>query len=263
MGELGHPRAECGLRREAELGPGQGGRCRDMPYVTEPELAGDHRLGPAECPRQGACHLADRVRFAAGDVVGAQASGLAGPPVLAPCYRRQVRRRDIRDVHEVAPLRAVLEYSRRLARFERGPEYGRYARVWSVPGHPRSVDVVVPQRHHLAAGQACPDSRELFLRDLADRVGIARVQRRGLGHRHRAQLAAAPRAQRLEPGSGQVLLGSPRRAYRAVLRAVVAALAVDHHRGGKDQPGYLAPPHLRQQHRGAGHVDIAVGRQVG
>jgi len=48
-----------------------------------------------------------------------------------------------------------------------------------------------------------------------------------------------------------------------MLRAVVTALAVDHHRGGEHQPPDVAPAHGLQQHGGAGDVDVAVLRQVG
>jgi hypothetical protein len=45
--------------------------------------------------------------------------------------------------------------------------------------------------------------------------------------------------------------------------AVVGALAVHHHRRGEHEAGYAASAHRLEQHRGAGHVDVRVERQVG
>jgi len=112
-GELRYPGREPGLCPEAELAPGQLGRGHDVADVAEPVFAGDLGLRAAEGAGQGTGHLSDRVRLAAGDVIGAQPAALAG------LQGRQVRRGDVGHVHEVPALRAVLEYLRRLPRFER------------------------------------------------------------------------------------------------------------------------------------------------
>ena len=74
-----------------------------MADVTKPELAGHHRLGAAKARGDRAGHLAYRVRFAAGNVVGPQSARLPGG------QRREVGRRYVTDMHEVPPLRTVLE----------------------------------------------------------------------------------------------------------------------------------------------------------
>ena len=109
-----------------------------------------------------------------------------------------------------------------------------------------------------------PHACELLLGYLADRVGIARVQRRGLGHHRGAQFGAA------RPGSAaRTCPAQGRRRARAGGRtgpcvgAVVAALAVDDHRGGEHQARYARGAHRLQQHGRARHVDIAIGGQVG
>ena len=119
-GSLSGARANCAIpaanrvcARKPSSRPASSGEAttwRTSPSRYSPVTSG---LRAAEGAGQRTGHLADRVRLAAGDVVGAQPAALAG------LQGRQVRRRDVRHVHEVPPLRAVLEDPRRLPRFER------------------------------------------------------------------------------------------------------------------------------------------------
>ena len=227
-----------------------------MTDVAEPELAGHQGLGPAEFPGQRMSHLAYRVRLAAGDVVGAQLTGLAGG------QRRDVRRRHVADMHEIPPLRAVLEDPRRPARLQRGTEDRRDTRVRSVLRHSGAVDIVIPQRQRSAAGQPRPDTSKLLLGHLADRIRIARVKRRGLGDCRRAQAGRAVRAPGLESAQLKVTSRARRGLHPAMCPALVAALAVYHHGRSQHQPGYLALAHRGEQYSRARDVDVAVARQV-
>ena len=79
-----------------------------MPDVAGPGLAGHGGPGPAERTSEGGRHLADRVRLARSDVVRAKAAGRAvGHGQFG--HGRDIRRRDVGDVHEVAEL-LVLAY---------------------------------------------------------------------------------------------------------------------------------------------------------
>ncbi len=118
--------------------------------------------------------------------------------------RRQgehVGRGDVGDVHEVAPLAAVLQHPRRLAPFQRGAEDRRDAGVRGVARHPRPVDVVVAQRPGSSAGLPRPRGDQVLLGGLGGGVGAARVERGVLADESGDQVAAAAGAARLEaPG---------------------------------------------------------------
>ena len=161
----------------------------------------------------------------------------------------QVGRGDVADVDEVPQLAAVLVHPRRLAPLEGRADDGRHAGVGRVARHPRSVDVVVAQRDRRAAGGADPGGRELLLADLGDGVGVARVERSV--STTRSSTRSAPHVG--HSGSNRPASRSsdrPRQGWHAsVGGAAVAALAVDHHRGGLDQPVTAAPGHGGQQHR--------------
>jgi len=261
LGEVGHALGERGARGEAEVARGGGGGSHDVADVAEPVVTGHHRVdAQSEGAGQGGGHLADRVRFAAGHVVAAQAGRYGGTGRLEGA---QVSQGHVGDMDEVAALAAVLEHLGRRAVLQAGPEDRGHARVRSVSRHARTVHVVVPQAHRVAAGQPGPVRRQVLLGDLARGVGVARVQRRVLGHCGRGQRARAPRAAGLEQSGRQVRLIARGGLDAAVRRAVVRALAIDHHRRGQHQPADIVAAHRLQQHGGAGDVHVGVGRQVG
>ncbi|GAB3898907.1 hypothetical protein GCM10027612_57920 [Microbispora bryophytorum subsp. camponoti] len=102
----------------------------------------------------------------------------------------------------------------------------------------------------------------MLLGELARGVRVAWIGRDVLVHGPRRQRPPAARAHRLEPPRGQVLLVPGAGAHAAVLRAVVDALAVDHHGRRQDQPGDPAPRHRGEQHRGPERVDRHVVGEV-
>ena len=233
-------------RSAAAVGGGE-----HVPHVARPPLAGDHRLGPVEGARERARHVQHGARRAARDVVGARLG----------VEREQVGAGDVADVHEVAPLAAVLEHARRGAGGQRGPEDARHPGVGRVAGHPRTVDVVVAQRRHGGAGLAGERGAQVLLGELGRRVDVAGVGGRVLGHRLRLERRAAVRAGRLEAAAVEVGGRARRRAHHAVLRAGVAALAVDDHARSQHQPaGEAAGGERLEQHRGA---EVVVGDVVG
>jgi len=166
-------------------------------------------------------------------------------------------------VHEIAALAAVLEHLRRRAVLQAGTEDRRHAGVGGVARHPRTVDVVVAQADRRTVDQARPVRRQVFLAHLAGGIGVAWIERRVLGHRGRRQRAPAPRAARLETAGGQVVRIAGRWPDAAVSRAVVGALAIDHHGGGQHQAVDVVAAHGLEQHGGAGDVHVHVGGQVG
>ncbi len=255
-GEPGHAGPEAHLGPEAEAaGRGVGGG-HDVPDVAQPEPAGHLGRRAAERVRQGAGHLAHRVRVPARDVERRQR---ARHPTAQP---GQVRPGHVVNVDEVPQLPPVLEDLRRPAAFQRGPEDRRDTRVGRVPRHPRAVHVVIAERDRRPAGHPRPDGRQVLLGDLAGRVRAARVERRVLGHRGRREPAGAFRAARLEPAVAQVA-GAPRRGTDPpVPGAVVGALPVHDHRRGEHEPPDPAAAHRLEQHRGAGDVDVGICRQV-
>ena len=91
-------------------------------------------------------------------------------------HRRDVGAGDVVDVHEVAHLAAVLVDLRRLAALERRAEHRGDAGVRRVPGHPRAVDVVVPQRDGRRIRLAHPRRGVVLLGELAGGVRAARVE---------------------------------------------------------------------------------------
>ena len=234
-----------------------------MPHVAEAVLAGDLGLHhAAERYGQLSRHFPDRVRGPAGDVVRPlRAGGYSAR--IGRVERQYVAVRHVADVHEVAALAAVLEDSRRDAVLQARAEDRGHSRVGRVPRHPRAVHVVVPQRHGGAAGQPRPVRRQVLLRQLARRVGVPRVQGGVLAHRRPRQRRIAARAARLEYARFQVGCGPGKRPHAAVTRAFVGALAVDHHGRGENETGHLPASHGVEQHRGAGHVDVRVEREVG
>ena len=139
--ELGQPVVEILPRTKAEhLARAPSGRVH-VPHVAEAKLAGHAWLGSLctrrarQCPR----HLQHGPGGPAGDVERASLGIGAGE-------RDHARPRDVTHMDEVAQLLAVLEHLRWTARRDLRGKDRRDARVGRVPGHPRAVDVVVPQR---------------------------------------------------------------------------------------------------------------------
>jgi hypothetical protein len=205
------------------------------------------------------------VRRAAGHVIGPQRPGHGGGRVARAGRgeREHVAPRHVADVHEVAALAAVFEDPRGDAVLQAGAEYRGHPGVGRVPGHPRAVHVVVPQRHRGPAGEPGPVGRQVLLRDLAGGVGVARVQGGVLAHGRPGQGQTAPRAARLENAGLEVGSGPGERPDGAVAGAFVGAFPVHHHRRGEHQPGHAPAAHGVQQHRRPRHVHVGVQRQVG
>ncbi|CAA9499460.1 MAG: hypothetical protein AVDCRST_MAG13-2133 [uncultured Solirubrobacteraceae bacterium] len=162
---------------------------------------------------------------------------------------------------EVAQLPAVLEDAGGAPARQGAGEDGRDARVGRVPRHPRAVDVVVAQggdRHARLAGERRGEMLLLELRRGVDVAGIqGRVLRDGLG----LERPAAPRAGRLEAPGLQVGDLPRARPHLAVLRARVAALAVDHHGRGLHEPP--AEPAGGEGAQEDGGAQVVVGDVVG
>ena len=196
------PRRRRTGRRGAEAqqsrapAPGRPRRAGRRPGRVPPVTtgAGPPRPPPASRPARRRCAARRSTRCTAP----------AHPARGRAARRQRVGRRHVGDVHEVAPLRAVLEHPRRLAALQRGAEDRRDPGVRGVAGHPRAVHVVVAQRPHRAAGLPGPRRGQVLLRELRRGVGAARVERRVLRHQPGAQRVAAARAARLEPAGVQV-----------------------------------------------------------
>jgi hypothetical protein len=242
-----------------------------VPDVPEPVLTGHDGLqAAAERGGQRAGHLADRVRLAARDVIAPQpaAHGAASGPIgvvdrqVGRLEGEQVGPRHVADVHEIATLAAVFEDPRRSPVLQAGAEDRGDPGVRGVARHPGAVHVVVAEPDRGPAGHPRPARRQVLLRDLARRVGVARVERGVLGDRRRGQRLRAPRAARLEAPRGQVGRITGRGPDPAVRGAVVGALAVDDHRRGHHQARDAAAAHRLQQDRGPRDVDVRVDRQV-
>ncbi len=91
----------------------------------------------------------------------------------------------------------------------------------------------------------------MLLGELGRGVDVARVGRGVLGDQAGDEWGAAARTGRFEAARLQVCRGPRPGAYDAVLRAVVAALSVHHHRPGQHQPPYARLGHRGEQDRGA------------
>ena len=102
------------------------------------------------------------------------------------------------DVYEVAHLPTVLEHLRSLTGLQRGAEDGRHSGVGGVAGHPRTVDVVVPQAECTGACLSCPREGVVLLGDLAGRVAAPRVESRVFGDELPRECPPAVRAVVLE-----------------------------------------------------------------
>ena len=169
--------------------------------------------------------------------------------------------RDVAHVHEVAALAAVLEHARDAAGGERRAEDARDAGVRRVARHPRTVNVVVAQGRDGRAGLARERRGQMLLRDLGGGVHVARVLRRVLRHRLRVERRAANRARRLEAAGVEIVRRARRRPDDPVLRAGVAALAVDDHARGEHEPA--REPRRRQRAQEHGGAEVVVGHVVG
>ena len=105
---------------------------------------------------------------------------------------------------------------------QRVGEDRRDPRVRRVARHPRSVDVVVPQRgHDDGRVLACERRGQVLLRDLRRGVDVARVEPRRLGNGLGREARAALRARRLEPAGveiGRRRAGPARRRRRCAQR---------------------------------------------
>ena len=201
-----------------------------MPYVAQAIFAGHDRRRPAQAAAQLRRHLADGHHPRRADVQRRQ-------PYREPgLKRREHRRGHIGDMDEVAPLAAVLEDARRLATQQAVGEDRRDSGVRSVSRHPRAVDVVEAEGGDGSCGLPAPDRRQLLPVRLRCRIGVARIQRRRLRHQFGIQIITAGRAQGVEAPCIKIIPTAWWRANRAVFCTAVAALAIDDHRGGVDEP---------------------------
>ena len=127
------------------------------------------RHGVGERPSQ----VADGVRSAAGDVVGA---GLD----VGPGEGGHVGPGHVVDVDEVPGLAAVLEHLRRLPCRQGAAKDRRHSRVGRVARHPRPVDVVVAEGDDGGPRLPPPQRAQVLLVELGGGVHVAGVEGRVL-----------------------------------------------------------------------------------
>ena len=232
-----------------------------MPDVAEPVATGDLGLDLVAGARGDLPgHVEDRDGLPGADVVGGVRRVVG---VDDGAHRQHVGPGHVVDVHEVAHLAAVLVDLRCLAALERGAEHRRDPGVRRVLGHAGPVDVVVPQCDGSGPGLPHPRGRVVLLGQLARRVGAARVEAGVLVHQGPGQRRVAGRAVVLEVTGVERSQRTRSGHLRAVGRAGVAALAVDHHRRRHDQAPDPGLVHRRHQGGRAEVVVAGVLRQVG
>src|SRR5215207_1809681 len=94
--------------------------------------------------------------------------------------------RDV-DVDKVPLLGTVLENEARHAVSQLAQEECGDARVWGVPGHAWSVDVVEAQRGDPTAGFPTPDRSEVLAVQLGRSVSVVWIEIGGLRDQHRVE----------------------------------------------------------------------------
>jgi hypothetical protein len=144
FGELRETGDEVGARRETERALGQPDIRDAVADIASARLAGDLRRGamPSHGAGQQLGDLGHRPMLATADVEDAAGS-------LGPLQRQDEGAGDIRDMHEVAPLLAVLEDHRWLAVVQARGEDRQYAGVGVRQRLARPVHIPQPQRNTL------------------------------------------------------------------------------------------------------------------
>src|SRR5260370_13200166 len=140
-----------------------------MPNVAQAILPGHDGVGSLQGRGQRPCHLADRSRRARTDIEGAN-------PRTMLFARHDGCRGDIPDMHEIAPLPAVLEDRRGRTTAQSRNEDRRDARIRTTAPPAPALDVLLPHPGHPPPRPAPPLAAVALLPDLAAGVGLARIE---------------------------------------------------------------------------------------
>lgn len=226
-----------------------------MSYVAEAPLAGHHGCRSVEGDGEFGRQIADGPRRPRADVV--RAKSLVGSFGCG-----EDRARNVADMHEVPALAAVLEDAGCDTATQSCGEERRDPGVRRVARHTWSVHVVEAQGGGRAGGLARPGHGVVFLCQFGDGIGVARVRRSGLIDQGRCQHPATGDAVRFEITGFQIDGCARQPLSQAMLDALTATFAVDHHRRREDEGRLLRRSHRSEQDSRADVVGRGIVGQV-